>query len=151
MGDFDFVSEAMKQVGLKLHFNRLAIKPGKPMTFASGANGVAFGLPGNPVAVYLMFHLFVLYAAKLLLGEKHKPRFTTLPLAQDYRRRRAERMAYLPCRLTADGLLKPITYHGSAHLQALRDSDGFFVVPRGVAEISAGEKVDFLIFRGSFQ
>ncbi|MHC4114548.1 MAG: molybdopterin molybdotransferase MoeA [Planctomycetota bacterium] len=150
-GDFDFVSEAMKQVGLKLHFNRLAIKPGKPMTFASGANGIAFGLPGNPVAVYLMFHLFVLYAARLMVGKKHKPRFVKLPLAQDYHRRRAERMAYLPCRLTRDGLLKPITYHGSAHLQALRDSDGFFIVPKGATKVSAGQKVDFLILKGSFQ
>jgi molybdopterin molybdotransferase len=151
VGDFDFVSEAMKQVGLKLHFNRLAIKPGKPMTFASGANGVAFGLPGNPVAVYLMFHLFVLYAARLMVGKKHKPRFLKLPLAQDYHRRRVERLAYLPCQLTTDGLLKPITYHGSAHLQALRDSDGFFIIPKGVTKISAGEKVDFLILKGSFQ
>ncbi|NIA16931.1 MAG: hypothetical protein GWO86_01155 [Planctomycetes bacterium] len=64
---------------------------------------------------------------------------------------KAERMAYLPCRLTSDGLLKPVSYHGSAHLQALRDSDGFFIVPKGVTEISAGQKVDFLILRGSFQ
>ena len=151
VGDFDFVADAMKQVGLKLHFNRLAIKPGKPMTFASGANGVAFGLPGNPVAVYLMFHLFVLYAARVMVGKKHKPRFVKLPLAQDYQRRRAERMAYLPCELTRDGLLEPITYHGSAHLQALRDSDGFFIVRKGVTKISAGQKVDFLIFKESFQ
>ena len=149
-GDFDFVSEAMKQVGLKLHFNRLAIKPGKPMTFASGAGGFAFGLPGNPVAVYLMFHLFVLYAARLMVGKKQKPRFITLPLADDYNRRRAERMAYLPCQLTSQGLLKPISYHGSAHLQALRDGDGFFIVPKGVTKIPAGQKVDFLILKGSF-
>ncbi|MHC4125360.1 MAG: molybdopterin molybdotransferase MoeA, partial [Planctomycetota bacterium] len=66
VGDFDFVPEAIKRVGLQLHFNRVAVKPGKPMTFASSDGKVVFGLPGNPVAVYLMFHLFVLYAARLM-------------------------------------------------------------------------------------
>ncbi|MHC4636489.1 MAG: molybdopterin molybdotransferase MoeA [Planctomycetota bacterium] len=150
-GDFDYVTEAMKLAGLQLHFNRLAVKPGKPMTFASGDKGIAFGLPGNPVAVYLMFHLFVLYAARLLVGKKQEPRFVTLPLGQDFRRRNCERMAYLPCRLTQDGRLKPISYHGSAHLQALRDSDGFFIVPKGVTEILSGQNADFIILKGSFQ
>ncbi|MCK4752590.1 MAG: molybdopterin molybdotransferase MoeA [Planctomycetes bacterium] len=151
VGDFDFVTEAMKQVGLQLHFNRVAIKPGKPMTFASSGQKAVFGLPGNPVAVYLMFHLFVLYAARLMAGEKPKVRYVTLPLACDFHRRRAERMAYLPCRLTPDGLLEPISYHGSAHLQALMGSDGFFIVPKDVTDLSAGEKVSYLSIKGSFE
>lgn len=151
VGEFDFVAGALKELGLELHFTRLAVKPGKPMTFASGAKGIAFGLPGNPVAVYLMFHLFVLYAARLLMGKKQPGRFVSLPLGRDFHRRRAERMSYLPCRLTRQGRLEPISYHGSAHLQALRDSDGFFIVPKGVSEITAGEKVDFVFLRESFE
>ena len=151
VGDYDFVADAMKQAGLNLHFNRIAVKPGKPMTFASSGKRIAFGLPGNPVAVYLMFHLFVLYAVRLITGVKPDLRYVTLRLAGDFRRRKAERMAFLPCQLTPDGMLKPVEYHGTAHLHALLDSDGFFVVPKGVTDVPAGTKVDYISLKGSFE
>jgi len=49
-----------------------------------------------------------------------------------------------------DGMLKLIEYHGSAHLRALLNCDGFFVVPNGVTDIPAGQKVSYLSIRGSF-
>ncbi|MCK5000479.1 MAG: molybdopterin molybdotransferase MoeA [Anaerohalosphaera sp.] len=150
-GDFDFVIDAMKQAGLQIHFDRLAVKPGKPMTFASADNKLAFGLPGNPVAVFLMFHLFVLYAAGLLAGMKRKPRYVSLPLDDDFHRRRADRMAFLPCRLTQNEMLKPVEYHGTAHLSALLDADGFFVIPKGVTNVAAGKKVSYLCIKDCFQ
>lgn len=127
--DYDYVAEAINMAGLNLHFNSVAIKPGKPMTFASSADKVVFGLPGNPVAVFLMFHLFVLYAARLMAGIKTKMWYVTLPLASDFCRRKTERMVFFPCQLTPDGLLKAIEYHGTVHLCALLDCDGFFVIP----------------------
>ena len=151
IGDFDFVADAMGQVGLKVHFNRLAVKPGKPMTFATSGEKIAFGLPGNPVAVFLMFHLFVLHAARLIAGMKPQIHYVTLPLASDFRRQRAERMAFLPCQLTLEGTLKPVDYHGTAHLLALLDCDGFFIVPKDVTEIHAGDKVSYLSIKDSFE
>jgi molybdopterin molybdotransferase len=151
VGQFDFVAEAMKQAGLTIHFDRLAVKPGKPMTFASSDDGKAvMGLPGNPVAVYLMFYLFVLYAARLLSGRKTELTFTSLRLGFDFHRRKADRMAFLPCRLQSDGSLEKVDYHGTAHLMALSASDGFFVVPGATTQISAGECVDFINFGKEF-
>jgi molybdopterin molybdotransferase len=151
VGQFDYVAEAMKQTGLAIHFDRVCIKPGKPMTFACSDEHVVFGLPGNPVAVYLMFHLFVLRAARMLSGCKDDLRFTTLPLGFDFHRRKTERRGFLPCRLDRNGTLQEVDYHGTAHLQALLSSDGFFVVPVGQTHIPAGEKVDFLCLKGAFQ
>lgn len=59
-GDFDHVGEALTDAGLNVHFSRVAVKPGLPMTYASKDERAVFGLPGNPVTAYLMFHLFVL-------------------------------------------------------------------------------------------
>lgn len=151
VGDFDYVAAAMSDVGLTLHFNRLATKPGKPMTFASAPGKAVFGLPGNPVAVYLMFHLFVLHAARLMAGQQHRPRYVTLDLACDYKRRNTQRLAFLPCCLTRQGKVQPAEFHGSAHLQALLECDGFFVVPQGVSQIAAGEKVDYISLKGGFE
>lgn len=151
VGDFDFVCDAMAETGLKVHFSSVAIKPGKPMTFATAEEKVALGLPGNPVSVYMMFHLFVLRAAYLITGRKFKLRSTSLPIEKSYKRRRSERVSFVPARLTCKGSIEPVEYHGSAHLSALLDSDGFFVVPEGITQLSAGDNVNFTILRGNPQ
>ncbi|MCK4324272.1 MAG: hypothetical protein KAW89_07060 [Armatimonadetes bacterium] len=117
----------------------MAIKPGKPMTYASGAGKVVFGLPGNPVSVYLTFHLSVLRAVALLSGAKPQRRDFVLRLGSDFKRRKTVRAEYVPCRLTRNGTVQPIEYHGSAHLTALTEADGFFVVPVGVSKLDTGE------------
>jgi len=77
--------------------------------------------------------------------------YVKLPLGSAYSRRNAEREAFLPCRLTQEGLVEPVGYHGSAHLQALLQCDGFFVVPKDVREVAAGERVAYLSIKGSFE
>ena len=149
VGDFDFVAAAMNELDLKIHFDRVAVKPGKPVTFATSPQKTLFGLPGNPVSVFLMFHLFVLRAAKLMLGRQPEVRHITLPLAGTFQRRNAKRLAYVPSRLTKDGALEQVAYHGSAHLQALLKSDGFFMVPEGVEKITESQKVTFMPIKGS--
>jgi molybdopterin molybdotransferase len=146
-GDFDFVPGVVSELGLTAHFERLAVKPGKPTLFATGNGSVLFGLPGNPVAVFLMFQLFVLRAALHLSGTRLKLRELSLPLAAGFRRRSHGRASYEPCCITTEGEVLAVEYHGSAHLTALLEADGCFVVPAGVATIAAGDRVDFLPLR----
>jgi len=143
VGEFDFVLDAIAGVGLDVNFTRVAVKPGKPTTYASAPDKAVFGLPGNPVAVYLMFHLFVHRAACLMSG-RSCDRGLTLALAGDFKRRKTERAAFVPCRLTDDGCVEEVVYHGSAHLAALMQADGFFIVPVTVAELRNGERVTFV-------
>lgn len=151
VGEFDFVPQALKRVGLTIHFDRLAMQPGKPTTFASAQEKTVFGLPGNPVAVYLMFHLFVLRAVALLAGARHEVCYRTAALGFDYSRKNAGRLAYVPCQLGRDGTIQRINYHGSAHLLALHRADGFFLIPQGASKLSQGERVEFLNMSGGFE
>ncbi len=151
VGQFDFVPEAMRQIGLTVHFDRVAVKPGKPMTFATSDKKVVVGLPGNPVAVFLMFHLFVLKAAGLMAGRETSIRKVSFPLAFDFHRRKADRMAFIPCRLGQDATLHSVEYHGTAHLKALLDCDGFFIVHKGITAISSGQKVDYVMLKRGFE
>jgi molybdopterin biosynthesis enzyme len=43
-----------------------------------------------------------------------------------------------------DGVAEPLDYHGSAHLTALTEMDGFFVVPVAVEALAPGDEVSFL-------
>jgi len=144
VGDFDYVPQAIQRLGMTIHFSRLAVKPGKPTTFASGNGRVLLGLPGNPVAVYLMFHLFVMRAAGHFFGVTRKPRIMTINLGNDIVRTPGNRLEFVPCRLREDGLAELVPYHGSAHQAALIPADGLAAIPAELAEIPAGTSLEFL-------
>ena len=144
VGDLDFVSGALGEVGLTPGFTRVAVKPGKPATFASAPGKAVFGLPGNPVSACVMFHLFVLRAAALMTGRRPPTRRVATTMGEAFARRKAERLELVACRLTPAGTPVPVVFHGPAHLHALAELDGFILVPPGVSELPAGAAVEFL-------
>ncbi len=143
-GEFDYVPGVLDRLGLRTHFTRVSCKPGRPMTFASGGGRFFFCLPGNPVSVFLTFHLYVLRAAARLAGAEPFLRAFLLPLGRPFKRRKGDRLEYVPARLSREGRVEEVMCHGSAHLLALRDADGFFAVPVGVLEAASGDLVEFL-------
>ncbi len=152
VGDFDYVLAAMDEVGLKVHFNSLAVKPGRPTVFATPggrepSNKAVLGLPGNPVSVFVMFHAFVLRAAARLLGSNWRLRQIRRELAGPISRRKADRLELMPAAMDDDGHVAPIECHGSAHLLALRQADGLLQVPVGVREMAAGDSVVYTPLR----
>lgn len=59
VGKYDFVKEALRQEGVREIFWKVNIKPGKPILFGKKGKTLVFGLPGNPVSVYVTFEEFV--------------------------------------------------------------------------------------------
>ncbi len=60
VGDRDFVKEVLTELGVETDFWRVNMKPGKPFLFGRHPGGcLIFGLPGNPVAAFVTFALFV--------------------------------------------------------------------------------------------
>jgi len=146
VGDFDYVQEIFEKLKINIHFNKVAIKPGKPMTFASKENKYLFGLPGNPVSVYITFQLFAKQAIQKLYGNKRYPRSIMLPLAEMFIRKKFERSEFVPCEINESGHISPIPFHGSAHLAALLQSDGCFLVPPGTEQMDEKQLVKFYPF-----
>ncbi|KAL5715482.1 hypothetical protein ACHQM5_017294 [Ranunculus cassubicifolius] len=77
MGDRDYVKPLLQRRGI-LRFDKVSMKPGKPVTFAEifasstdkkpTKKILAFGLPGNPVSCLVCFHLFTVPAIRRLSG-----------------------------------------------------------------------------------
>eukprot|EP00198_Chlamydomonas_reinhardtii_P008997 XP_001698334.1 molybdenum cofactor biosynthesis protein [Chlamydomonas reinhardtii] len=74
MGDRDLIKPLLAREGT-IHFGRVRMKPGKPLTFATltlpqqgGRQMLVFGLPGNPVSSFVCFHLVVLPALRKMGG-----------------------------------------------------------------------------------
>jgi molybdopterin molybdotransferase len=62
-------------------------------------------------------------------------------LGQPVRRAHADRTEFYPVRFR-QGLVEPVRYHGSAHLNALSEADGLIRMEIGVHEIPQGTQVD---------
>ena len=71
MGELDLVKPLLEHAGT-VHFGRVRMKPGKPVTFATaevrGGRRLVFGLPGNPVSSLVTFYLFAVPALRKLAG-----------------------------------------------------------------------------------
>ena len=133
VGEFDFVGKALDELDVTVHFNKVAVKPGKPMTFASNKNTLIFGLPGNPVSVYLMFHLFVLSATRMLAGIDIPLQFEQVTLSKPLKPKQSERIEFKPAKLN-NGKAELVKFNGSAHLLALLEADGFVVLNNNTTE-----------------
>lgn len=69
VGDYDFIEEILGDIGADIKFNKVAIKPGKPVTFATYKEKLFFGLPGNPLSVINTFEEFVKPSIKKIMGK----------------------------------------------------------------------------------
>jgi molybdopterin molybdotransferase len=142
MGDFDFVPKVLQDAGVKILFDSVAVQPGKPTTFGVCEDAFIFGLPGNPVSSFVQFELLVRPMIQVSMNSDWRPEVVTLPLAVDYRRKRTDRLNWIPVIKDAEGKVAPVDFHGSAHINALPDSFGITGIPVGVANLAKGELVD---------
>jgi molybdopterin molybdotransferase len=141
MGDFDLVPGIFRRNKIELFFEKVAIKPGKPTVFGVSDNIYCFGLPGNPVSTFVIFELMVKPFLYKLMGCDYGAAGVKMPLGETFRRKRTERQSWLPVVITEAGALKPIDYHGSAHIDALTKADGLVSIGVGVEEIQKGTAV----------
>jgi molybdopterin molybdotransferase len=141
MGDFDYVPGILNDLDFTLHFEKVAIKPGKPTVFATRKQDVVFGIPGNPVSTFVVFEIFIKPFLYRMMGHEYQPESVQAELKTDIRRKKTARASFIPVRY-AKGQAEPLSYHGSAHFHALSKANGLICIPRGVTEILGGSKID---------
>ncbi|QCO55585.1 molybdopterin molybdotransferase MoeA [Pseudorhodobacter turbinis] len=143
LGGKDHIIEALVAAGGTVQGWRVALKPGKPVMFGKLGYAAFTGLPGNPFAVHVGFHMFVLPQIARMLGAKPAP-FAPVPAVAGFDwSRKAGRAEVFPVRLaayTASGLpvLERLGHSVSATLLPLGKADGLAIVPADCREISTG-------------
>jgi molybdopterin molybdotransferase len=142
MGAFDFIPRVFDRLGVELHFKTVAIQPGKPTVFGTMKDKYIFGLPGNPVSSFTTFELFVRPLMAKVMGGNPGRKDIKLPLGKTYRRKKADRMSWIPVKFSKDCSLLPLEYHGSAHISALVEADAIAAIPAGMTEVKEGELLD---------
>lgn len=70
VGEADFIKETLQTLG-KIHFWKIAMRPGRPLAYGKINETVFFGLPGNPVAVMITFYQLVQPILLFLMGSSN--------------------------------------------------------------------------------
>ena len=147
VGPHDLVRTIEQELGVEEIFWRVAIRPGKPVSFGVRGQTLVFGLPGNPVSSLVGCELFVKPALRALQGLRDalpplEEGTLTAPLRRndardDFVRARAQ--------TGARGItLEPVTGQESHMIVRAAAANALVHVPRGEGELAAGSRVAWL-------
>jgi molybdopterin biosynthesis enzyme len=78
-----------------------------------------------------------------MMNYSWRPVSSVLPLKEDFSRKSSDRMTLVPVKITGDGFVQTVDYHGSAHITALAEADGIITVPAGVKKLEKGTILTF--------
>ena len=147
VGPHDLVRRVEAELGVEEVFWRVAVRPGKPVSFGIRGPVLVFGLPGNPVSSLVGCELFVRPALRALQGASDPgPRFAVGRLAVSVTRN-AGRDDLMRARstVTDDGVvLEPVGGQESHMIVRAAEADALVLVPRGEGELPAGASVRYL-------
>ena len=149
-GEEDHMKAAVEAQG-RLHFWRLAIKPGRPVAMGQVGRVPFMGLPGNPVAVMVTFLVLARPLILRLSGATDiAPRSFRAVSGFAYRKKPGRR-EYLRAKLepAPDGgwIAKKFPRDGAGILSSMVESDGLVVLDEASTDIAPGTSVPFLPFR----
>jgi molybdopterin molybdotransferase len=147
MGKYDLVEDVFAEFGVKVFFDKVAMKPGKPTVFGFRERTFVYGLPGNPVSTMVAFRMFVRPAVLSLLkvSEVEPPTLeATLeaPAICD-----PERAALVPAIVRFEGgryKIQTAPWKGSSDLVGLSRANALIVIPRREGVMQPGESAQFL-------
>lgn len=148
-GDYDLVQDGMRDLGVEVLFDRIRMKPGKPLTFGVKGARQVFGLPGNPVSSVVGLELLMRPAIRKMQGmtDVHLPTVRTV-LSADFRQTPG-RKQFVPAHSIQDenGAWKStwVGHHGSADLFSMARANSLFVVNAEDAHVHAGTELDLIL------
>lgn len=139
VGALDYVRIILEEMG-KVEFWRINLKPGKPTVFGSIENVPFFGLPGNPVSVWVTFDVLVRPALSKQSGKQDD-----MPVNQAILKKSVKsdgRRTYMRVKLSVEnGLLYADSTgtQSSGALMSMVMADGLLIIPEGVRIAQAGD------------
>ncbi|KAJ2905409.1 gephyrin [Zalerion maritima] len=167
MGELDLLKPTIERnLGGSIHFGRVAMKPGKPTTFAivpikdvvsSGESArkdrVVFSLPGNPASALVTFQLFVLPSLHHMSGVKPAGCSRQVVLLTEDISRDPQRTEYHRAVIEYDdsaGIFKARSTGGqrSSTVGSMRKANAFLEVPPGDNILKKDTKVIALLVGG---
>jgi len=144
MGKYDFVIEALRDMGISIVFEKVRMKPGKPCVFGTLGARLFFGLPGNPVSTMVSFYQFVRPALLAMMGATLLRKPLVSALLEEPVSKKKGRVHYVrgffslkngAFRVTTTGA------QGSGILRSMSDANCLIILPEDGEQFAAGDTV----------
>lgn len=151
VGERDVVKAAFFRRG-DVEFFKVAMQPGMPQGFGLVEGKPFFGLPGNPVSVFVSFEVLVRPAIVKMMGRAEVRRPTveaTLTEAVRGPRGKTQFARVIVRRDDAGWTATPTGGRGSNLISTISRANGLAIVPAGVETAPAGETVEVMLFRAT--
>ncbi|MFV3316924.1 MULTISPECIES: gephyrin-like molybdotransferase Glp [Pseudomonas] len=143
VGEADYLGMALREAG-ELALWKLAIKPGKPLTFGHFRGVPVIGLPGNPASTLVTFALLTRpYLLRRLGVEQVTPLRFDVPAGFDWPKP-GNRREYLRARIEG-GQVRIYSNQSSGVLRSAAWAEGLVEVREG-RTVSPGDSVTFIPF-----
>ncbi len=149
MGDYDLVKQVLGDLG-GVELWRVAMQPAKPFAFGHIGSTPLFGLPGNPVSVFVAFEQFVRPGLLSMMGQTAIFRRRVDGIAGERVHTDPEKTVFVRARIREENGRRVFVTSGgqsSNVLSAMADADCFAVVERGRGVVESGEVVPLEMFR----
>lgn len=144
MGAFDFVKQVLEENG-SLHFWKVNMRPGKPLTFGCYRNTSFIGLPGNPVSAYVSSRIFIKAIINKFRGLPFEENTRSAILSEDIQSDGRE--SYLRVNIAeknGDLMANLAQHQGSGNMYSLVCANALLIVPAGVKSLPKGTRVNFI-------
>ena len=145
VGDADYIRGILSRLG-QVAFWKVAVKPGRPLSFGKLGESLFFGLPGNPVSVMVTFQVFVKQAILKLAGESEfsEPRLFMKTVSD--LRKRPGRMEYqrgiMSVDASGEAVVSSTGEQGSGILSSMSQANCFIILPDDSDGAKAGDRVE---------
>jgi molybdopterin molybdotransferase len=151
MGKFDFVPQALTNVGISRLFHKVQQRPGKPFWFGENVenNVFVFAFPGNPVSAFLCLHRYLLHWLSASLGKCYHTHLYAA-LSQDVTfSPQLQYFLQVNVQVNESGQLiaTPVAGNGSGDFANLVASNAFMELPAHIADFRKGEVYKIIPFK----
>ena len=153
VGDYDFVKDVMKQLGMEMIFWKVAMRPGAPLAFGVILEKPVFGLPGNPVSSMISFEQFVRPSLLKMMGNPKLFRPVAEAVLQEDIKKMVGKRYFIRGAVSFEKNQYFVTTtgeQGSGILRSMVRANGLIVIPEEQEMVRAGEKVKVQLLDRNF-
>jgi len=151
VGERDVVKAAFDRRS-ELGFFKVAMQPGMPQGFGDIEGKPYFGLPGNPVSVFVSFEVFIRPALMKMMGRRNlfRPEVPARLEQEVSGPRGKTQYARVRVRRVPDGwVATPTGGRGSNLIGTVARANGLAMIPPGTETAPAGSQVRVMLFRST--
>jgi molybdopterin molybdotransferase len=149
VGAYDFGRTSLERLGFQIHFEKVNLRPGKPLAFATRGRQAAFVLPGNPLSHLAVLNCVVRVAFERLAGAQPVWRVLNARLLAGIRVGGDGRDTLWPARVDMEGgepVVEALRWRSSGDLTGMAGLNAF--IRCAVPVLDTGARVPCILLHG---